>query len=139
MGLASLLVDLIVIGVDQFLQRICRLGVTLVDMGHLMVGIPVDPGVKQINDGISQHHAYRRQQQMGVVRSSRRSHRLRQQVKTYHRCHHAGSETQQQADRPAGILSEQAGHHAAQSCPAHTGSRRDADDLPKQIQSHPSR
>ena len=47
MVLAPLLMDLVVVCVNQLFQRVCRLGVTLIDVGHFMVGIPVNPGVSR--------------------------------------------------------------------------------------------
>ena len=60
----------------------------LVDMGHLMVGVAVDPGVEQGDDDIANQHPHH--YQTHIVAHFIRMQCLRQKVKAHHRGHHPG-------------------------------------------------
>ena len=117
------------VGVGQLFQRVRRAGVVCVDVGHLVVGAAVDPGVEQSDDDVARHHAGNDQKHADVHLF--RMQRLGEQIEAHHGGHHAGGEGQQQADRFAGILAEEAGDHAAKAGSAHACQGGDADDGPE--------
>ena len=127
-GLTALPVLLQVVGVSQLLQGIRRFGVVLVNMGHLVVGSVVNPGVQHRNHDIADKNT--RNHQPHVIAQIVRVQGLGQQVEAHHAGHDPRRKGQQQADGFAGILTEQAGQQPPHSRAAHTRQGGDANHTP---------